>query len=469
MAQRASIEGQRRGDNRLVAVVAICAVLVVALAVAFVLFARNASPGAQSHASSDTAELGQVVPLDMVSGSSASSKLAGATEVVGEDGLIHGETPNGVRYTVFGRDEQGLASEDKVTIVAVGDQIGSDSSMALADAYAGSRGDGTYDYTPFYQEVASFIKQHDLRYINQETCMGGPELGYHGYPTFNSPDACADAIGNVDFNMVSFCTNHTLDYGVDAALRSLDVLKQRTNSIVAGSYCTQEDRDTVHMIERNEKTFAFLAYTYGDNTSGTVENFPNQHILCGFDKEAISSEVKRAQEVADAVIVCMHWGSEYTTEPNDQQWDYARFLADLNVDLVLGTHSHSMQPTKYVTGEAGNAVPVVFGLSDFVSGWTLTDTILSGLLTGDFSWDDPDAVDDVAKGITVGEGGMMLSNLKWYPSIEWSDGGQTYVRMLKDMDQATVNANTRTEDVLNDWEHLRDMVNGCNFDIEVVM
>ena len=147
----------------------------------------------------------------------------------------------------------------------------------------------------------------------------------------------------------------------------------------------------------------------------------------------------------------MHWGSEYTTQPNDQQYEYAEFLADLDVDLVLGTHAHIMQPVEYITGPSGNTIPVVFGLSDFVSGWTITDCILSGIFTCDF--------------VRAEDGSVQVENPVWHPTIEWSDGGDVYVRMLENMDDATIDANLRTPDVGNDSAYLRDMVHSLIVDI----
>lgn len=383
------------------------------------------------------------------------SKIAGSEEAIDEKGIVHGMTPEGISYTVRGRGVQ-AGSPDRVSLCAVGDQIATSMSFPIADRYAGEVGDGIYDFAPFYQEIKPFIQGYDLRYINQETVMAGTEGGrtYSGYPIFNSPDSMAQAIADTEFNLVNFATNHSYDMGSYGIERSHEVWARYPQLLIGGSYLTQEDRETVHMIERNGLTFAFLAYTYGDNSG--AGSIVNQYYSCQFDKDLIAADVRRAQQVADAVIVSMHWGSEYVSEPNSQQYEYAAFLADLGVDLVLGTHAHIMQPVKYITGESGNTVPVVFGLSDIVSGWTLTDTILSGVFACDF---------------VVNEAGdrLEVENLIWYPSIEWSDGGDVYVRLLKDMDEATINANTRTEDVANDYQYLHDKVNSVGMEIPVVM
>ena len=385
------------------------------------------------------------------------AKLFGSTETVDDNGVIHGIHPSGIRYTLHGRGTAGLSAE-KVSLCAVGDQLATDMSLPIADAYAGERGDGVYDFTPFYREIGPFIRGFDLRYINQETVMAGVDYGISGYPSFNSPDAMAAAIDNVGFNLVNFCTNHTYDMGLFGVERSHEVWAQYPQMLIGGSYLSKGERETVHLIERNGMTFAFLAYTYGDNNYGYgTNNMPNAYYSCQFDKELMTADIRRAQVVADAVIVSMHWGDEYTSVVSDFQYEYAQFLADLGVDLVLGSHAHIVQPVKYVVGAGGKRVPVVFGLSDIVSGWTLTDTIFSGIFACDFVWDP------------AGGGGVLVENLVWYPCIEWSDGGDVYVRMLKDMDAETTNSNVRTDDVGDDYTYLRNMIDSMGMEIEVVM
>lgn len=72
--------------------------------------------------------------------------LASSMQTVDEDGVIHGVTPEGVAWTL--RDE-GVTSGDgsKVTLGAVGDQIGTDNSNPIARCYGQASGKD-YDFTP---------------------------------------------------------------------------------------------------------------------------------------------------------------------------------------------------------------------------------------------------------------------------------------------------------------------------------
>ena len=448
--RRASID-----PRFIVALVAIVAII-AAIAIGTVSCAQKASnsqePLAVTDSATTPASSQQTLVLnDAVRGEAPASgvpeRFLNCEETTDENGIVHGTTPDGINYTVAGRGEL-AQNADRVTLCAIGDQLVTEYALPFADAYAGKTGDGKYDFTPWYREVKPFIQEHDLRFVNQETVMVSEDKGYSysGYPTFNSPESAAASIADTGFNLVNFTTNHTYDLGTFGIEESHKVWSQYPQLLVGGSYLTQEDRETVHMIERNGLTFAFLAYTYGDNAFSDPSQMPNNYYSCAFDKDAIKADVERAQKVADAVIVAMHWGTEYVNEPNEQQAEYAKFLADLDVDLVLGTHCHTIQPVEYVTGDSGNTIPVAYGLSDFISCWTITDTIISGIFTCDF--------------VPQEDGSVAVENLEWHPTIEWDDGsGEPYVRMLANMDETTTNANTRTPDVANDYTYLRDLTN----------
>ena len=383
-----------------------------------------------------------------------SEKLVGAEETTDGNGIVHATTPDGISYVLYGRGEAAHAT-DAISLAAVGDVFATNMNFPILEEY-GKRSGLDYDFEPYYQGVSDEINGYDIRFINQETPCAGNEDGYEysGYPVFNTPDSSIHALADVGFNVANFNSNHTWDMGSFGIERSHKLFAEHPGVMVVGSYDSQDDRDTVHLVERNGATIALLSYSYGDNMMGeNASAFPNQYYTCQFDKSVMQEEIERAQKVADAVVVYMHWGTEYTTEPNKQQLEYAQFLADLDVDLVIGSHAHIMQPIRYYEGPTGKQIPVVFGLSDFITGWTLTDTILSGMFSCDFTWED---------------GKLVVGNCAYTPAIEWSDGGDTYVRFLKDMTDAEIAANTRTEDVEDDVTHLRDFIDGLGMDVPVV-
>ena len=437
------------------AILAVCIILLLAIIGAGVWLVISNNPSGQDASSADARgeQQAAVQAGNDKTAPAHPNKLAGSTETTDVNGIVHGVTPDGITYVVYGRGESGHQA-GKVTLSALGDVLVTDNNINIIDAYDGSRGDGAYDLSPFFQCTADQAREYDLRFINQET-VADSASGFSGYPVFNSPDTITHSIAAEGFNIVNLNSNHTWDMGAAGIEHTHELWDGYPQVMLIGSYDSPEDGEAIHMIERNGTTFAFLSYCYGDNFYGTdPSGFPNSYYSTPFDDGRMADDIARAKQVADAVIVYMHWGSEYTWQPNDQQVEYAEWLADLGVDLVIGSHAHILQPIKYVTSEAGNTVLTVYGLSDFISGWTLTDTILSGMFTCDFVWQR--------------DGTLALENPAFYPAIEWSDGGDVYVRFLKDMSDAEIAGNTRTEDVGDDVGYLHRFIDDLEMDIPVV-
>ncbi len=80
-----------------------------------------------------------------------------------------------------------------------------------------SNGDGTYTFS-LLDRIGAIAQNYDLRYYNQETILGGDDLGIHGYPRFNGPQSWGDYMLSLGFNLVSTANNHCLDmntYGLE--------------------------------------------------------------------------------------------------------------------------------------------------------------------------------------------------------------------------------------------------------------
>ena len=80
-----------------------------------------------------------------------------------------------------------------------------------------ARGDGTYDFSGILENIGKLAEGYDLKYYNQETILGGTELGLSGYPTFNSPQEVGDAMVNMGFNLVSTANTHSHKCGNNKA------------------------------------------------------------------------------------------------------------------------------------------------------------------------------------------------------------------------------------------------------------
>lgn len=349
------------------------------------------------------------------------------------------ETPDEEQVEVEENDEQTVEEEAveetpepeeepeeiRVSFYGVGDNL--IHSTVYVDALTA---DGTYDFSPMYRNVAADVQAADLAYINQETIIGGDELGLSHYPAFNTPEGMIPSLVNVGFDLVTGSNNHSLDKGTTGILNTIDLWSQYEDDILfTGVFNSPEHRDMIPVIEKNGLTFSLLAYTYG--TNGIAPEYP--YLLNYFDPELITADVKRAQEISDFVMVAAHWGDENVFELNAFQLEYAQLFADLGVDVVIGTHSHTIQPLKWVEGEQGNQTLVMYSMGNILSA-QIDDFNLLGSAFGfdfvnvgdDYYIEDP-YVEPMVTHYTIGTPGV-LSTIGNFEIVKWTDFDETYVQ-----------------------------------------
>lgn len=261
--------------------------------------------------------------------------------------------------------EKGQVSQ-RVAFIAAGDNL--IHKKLIDEAYQ----NGTYDFTPYYQHIRSYIEKYDLSFVNQETILGGEQFGYSGYPLFNTPDEMAKTLSQVGFDIVNGSNNHTLDMGEAGVSHAIEIFSQYPDMTFIGLRQTD-----IPVVEKNGIKIAFLAYCQSINGNKTSSS------IAKFDKQNIEEDVKKAKEISDCIIVSCHWGNEYDLYPDEFQKEYAQFFADLGVDVIIGSHSHTLQSVEWVEGKNGHQTLVAYSLGNLISGMMEEETQLGGLLSFD--------------------------------------------------------------------------------------
>lgn len=250
--------------------------------------------------------------------------------------------------------EEEKPKEYSLDMIMVGDVL--IHSLVYRDAKVGD----TYNFMPMFENIKDTIAEHDLAFCNMETPFGGKELGYSGYPTFNTPHEIGDNLIGLGFNLFSLATNHTMDKGAKGAINSLNYWNSKENILTAGSYLSEEARKEVRIREKNNIKYTMLAYLGTWTNHALPSN--QQYLLNMYDKEKVKADIERVRDEVDLLIVSMHWGQEYKLEPNAKQREMAEYLASLGVDIIIGHHTHSVQPIEYI----GNTL-VFYSLGNFIS------------------------------------------------------------------------------------------------------
>lgn len=217
-----------------------------------------------------------------------------------------------------------------------------------------------YSFRSMLTDIKDVISPYDLKFYNQETIIGGKNIGLSSYPSFNSPDEIGLDMINAGFNIVNLATNHTLDRGEKAILYSRNFWKDK-NVLAVGSYESQEDHDNIIIKEQNGITYAVLAYT--TLTNGIKIPNGKNYLVNVYNKEQVKKDIEAIRDKVDVLMVSMHWGIEYTHTPVQSQRDIAEYLSSLGVDVIIGTHPHVVEPIEFV-----NDTLVIYSLGNFLSG-----------------------------------------------------------------------------------------------------
>jgi poly-gamma-glutamate capsule biosynthesis protein CapA/YwtB (metallophosphatase superfamily) len=328
-------------------------------------------------------------------------------------------------------DASGKSFTGKVKLGAIGDILIHDT--VYEDAFT----DSGYDFKPMLSNVKGYLVEPDLLLANQETILGGVDLGLSGYPMFNSPIEVGDALIDAGVDIVSNANNHSLDKSENGVLKSISYMETAGLPYV-GSFKDPEDQKKLRILNKNGISVAYLSYTYG--TNGIPVPIGKDHLVNLIDRELMKAEIKLANEQSDIVVMSIHWGNEYQRFPTEEQKSLAQFLVDEGADVIFGHHPHVLQPMEWLKAEDGRNALVVYSLGNFLSGqmWDYKD--IGGLATI-----------EITKQITPEGTTLSLANPEFIPTFVSSSRQSNYrVVPLKEAGKyGLANAENKYNEIMN--------------------
>ena len=236
---------------------------------------------------------------------------------------------------------------DTVSLFIVGD---------IMSHRAVSKSAEQYGFESFFKHIGDRIEGADLAIGNMEFPLAGKP--YTGYPAFSGPDAYAQYLSDVGFDVFLTANNHILDKGTAGIRRTVEVLEKK--GITYTGIAADERADTLLnplFLQVHGLRIAIVNFTYGTNT-GPFDKWPKVNYM---RKADILPMLERAQK-ADLVLVFPHWGTEYRLHHDAQQEEFARWLVENGADVIVGAHPHVIQDVQYIDGK-----PVLYSLGNALS------------------------------------------------------------------------------------------------------
>ncbi len=272
----------------------------------------------------------------------------------------------GVKYFQNEKVESETKKDEKennlVSLTVVGDFLFESPYYRSIDA-----GDSVNTY---FRKVKNYFADDDISIGNMEVVIGNENLEVSGDGfNFCAPKYIGDLVSSLDLEVLSTINNHTFDRGLEGINSTLDYFKNTDILTVGTSKEEKEDK----IIDIKGMKVGFLAYSYGTNKKVPEEYLkyvslykdPETKEFTKEYQDKIKSEVTSLREKVDVLVVLMHWGIEFTHQENNEQQELANFLNSLGVDIIVGSHSHSIEPIKWVG--SNHKTLVFYSLGNFTS------------------------------------------------------------------------------------------------------
>jgi poly-gamma-glutamate synthesis protein (capsule biosynthesis protein) len=232
---------------------------------------------------------------------------------------------------------------------------------------------GCGDVGPIYEPVDALcelarptLEQADLRFAQVERVYSerGAMQVHSGDAHSRLAPHMASIFSACGFDVVSVASNHAMDWGPDALLDTIEVLRARGICTIGAGRNLAAAREAA-ILERKGVRVAFLAYCsvlregyaakpnqpgvaplrvhtyyepaeYQPGMPARIITIPNEE-----DLKALVQDVGAARARADAVVVSLHWGLHFIPRAlADYQPLVARSAFDAGADLILGHHAH---------------------------------------------------------------------------------------------------------------------------------
>lgn len=225
---------------------------------------------------------------------------------------------------------------------------------------SGDKNRDAYDFRPMFALVKPILSSVDLAICHLETPVApaGEELST--FPFFGVPVEITDALAYAGYDRCSTASNHAMDRGargIDATLNALDRVK-----ISHTGMARIPDEINPKLILVNGISIAHMSYTFSYNGLPAANGETWRSALINTDR--ILRDVRQARKLgAQVVLLSMHWGNERESTPSSYQTQIADAITKSGeVDLIIGSHAHVLQPIKIVNGTW-----VIYGLGNFLS------------------------------------------------------------------------------------------------------
>lgn len=225
-----------------------------------------------------------------------------------------------------------------------------------------------------FQKISNTLSQFETVFANLESPVhveneiNAVKQKYGVINTANN-GVISDCLEGMNISVVSLANNHIFDSNL-AGLIATEKLLYANSIKYIGASSDGVIKHFEYQLGNNDITI--ISYVHKQtNPYISIEHLSKVNL---YDKEEILNEITKLKKQNKTVILSVHWGKDYSNFPFEQQiTDYREFI-NCGCKIIVGHHSHTMQPyEKYKDGY------IFYSLGQLCFGDTLWDNELRAL------------------------------------------------------------------------------------------
>lgn len=199
-------------------------------------------------------------------------------------------------------------------------------------------------------------------------------------PNCNGPKQYLGALKFAGFDALVLANNHCCDAGVQGIIETTQAVEEY--GFPYTGLFREKDAQRFVILDVKGIKVGLLSYAeFYNSKDKAVREAGCEYMINTYSKERIAEDIAAARAAgAELIVAYNHWGAEHTHQPTPKVVTHAQEMADAGVDIIIGSHSHAVQPVVWLTAADGRQVLCAYSMGNFVSSMgrsTANDTFIA--------------------------------------------------------------------------------------------
>ncbi|MCH8535988.1 MAG: CapA family protein [Flavobacteriaceae bacterium] len=196
----------------------------------------------------------------------------------------------------------------------------------------------------YFNSLAISLTEYDFVIANLESMIPGDDiLNPLKKKSLETSGDALDYLKQIGINIVTLANNHVYDFQKSGFLKTTEKLKL-LNINWFGAQANKQSSINGYVIEKNNIRIGLLNYVDLDTNPGLDSSCEiDVNIL---EPHKVIQDINALRDSVDHIVLLLHWGGlvEYSMTPHLEQTKLAKKFINAGVDLIIGHHSHTVQP-----------------------------------------------------------------------------------------------------------------------------